>query len=381
MNYRTLGRTGLKVSEIGMGCEGLVGKSYDQVKEFVDKMEELEVNCIDLYTSNPEVRSNLGRAIEGRRDKFVLQSHLCSIWENGQYVRSRDLMKVKPAFEDLLARLQTDYIDLGMIHFIDTAEEFDRVVKGEFMDYVRQLKAEGKIRHIGMSTHNPETARMAAEDGEIEMILFSINPAFDMMPPVTDLEEYFAEKYDENLGGIAPEREELYKLCEQKQVGITVMKGYAGGRLFHAKTSPFGVALTPVQCLHYALTRPAVATVLAGARTAEELERSLSYEEASEEEKDYASAFAAFPNISWRGHCMYCSHCAPCPKKIDVASVTKFLNLAKAQGEIPETVREHYEVLEHHAGECIQCGACETRCPFEVSIMENMKAAAEIFGK
>lgn len=78
---------------------------------------------------------------------------------------------------------------------------------------------------------------------------------------------------------------------------------------------------------------------------------------------------------------MYCSHCAPCPKKIDVASVTKFLNLAKAQGEIPETVREHYYVLEHHAGECIQCKACETRCPFDVAIIENMQAAARLFGK
>lgn len=76
---------------------------------------------------------------------------------------------------------------------------------------------------------------------------------------------------------------------------------------------------------------------------------------------------------------MYCSHCAPCPKKIDVASVTKFLNLAKAQGA--ETVREHYDVLLHHAGECIRCGACETRRPFGVPIMENMKQAKEIFGK
>lgn len=78
---------------------------------------------------------------------------------------------------------------------------------------------------------------------------------------------------------------------------------------------------------------------------------------------------------------MYCSHCAPCPKKIDVASVTKFLNLAKAQGTVPETAREHYEVLAHHAGECIRCGACETRCPFGVPIMENMAQAKEIFGK
>ena len=156
---------------------------------------------------------------------------------------------MKPAFEDLLVRLQTDYIDLGMIHFIDTAEEFDRVMNGEFIEYVRQLKKEGKIRHIGMSSHNPSIAKMAACHGEIEMLLFSINPAFDLLPPVTDLEQYFTGQYDESLSGIAPEREELYKICEQNRVGITVMKGYAGGRLFQEQTSPFGVALTPVQCI------------------------------------------------------------------------------------------------------------------------------------
>ena len=77
---------------------------------------------------------------------------------------------------------------------------------------------------------------------------------------------------------------------------------------------------------------------------------------------------------------MYCSHCAPCPMQISVADVTKFLNLAKAQGEVPETVREHYKVLEHHASECIQCGVCETRCPFGVDIRKNMREAAEKFG-
>lgn len=121
--------------------------------------------------------------------------------------------------------------------------------------------------------------------------------------------------------------------------------------------------------------------MLAGAHSVEQLRISLAYEDATEEEKDYAPAFASFPNISWEGHCMYCSHCAPCPKKIDVASVTKFLNLAKAQGNVSETVREHYEVLPHHVGECIRCGACETSCPFKVEIMENMRQAAEIFGK
>ena len=104
-------------------------------------------------------------------------------------------------------------------------------------------------------------------------------------------------------------------------------------------------------------------------------------ETASEEERDYAAAFASFPRISWKGHCMYCGHCAPCPKGIDVASVTKFWNLARAQGFVPETVREHYAALAHPAGACVGCGACEKRCPFGVPAVENMRRAAAVFGR
>ena len=158
------------------------------------------------------------------------------------------------------------------------------------------------------------------------------------------------------------------------------MKAFGGGDLLRADLSPAGVALTPNQCIHYALTRPAVASVLAGARTLEELESSLAYETASDGERDFAAAFAAMPKISWQGHCMYCVHCAPCPMGIDVASVTKFWHLAVAQGEVPETVREHYAALPHTAGECVACGACESRCPFGVPVIENMKKAGALFG-
>ena len=120
---------------------------------------------------------------------------------------------------------------------------------------------------------------------------------------------------------------------------------------------------------------------MAGARTEEELSGALAYESAADEEKDYAAAFASFPKISWKGHCMYCGHCAPCPKGIDVASLTKFLNLAKAQGSVPETVREHYAALRAHAGDCIECGACERRCPFGVKVIENIRRAKEVFGR
>ena len=196
--------------------------------------------------SEPNVRSNIGAALEGQREKWYIQGHIGSTWQNGQYVRTRDLPQVKAAFEDLLARMRTDYIDLGMIHYVDEKAEFKRVMQGAFIEYVRGLKAAGTIRHIGLSTHNPDVARLAAEHGEIEMILFSVNPAFDMVPATENLDDYFAETYDEALGGIVPERAALYRVCEQNGVGITVMKGYAGGRLFTAAQSPFGAALTPV---------------------------------------------------------------------------------------------------------------------------------------
>ena len=157
------------------------------------------------------------------------------------------------------------------------------------------------------------------------------------------------------------------------------MKAFGGGDLLSEELSPAGKALTAVQCIHYALTRPAVASVMVGAHSVSELAASLAYVTADEEEKDYAAAFATFPRIRWEGHCMYCGHCAPCPVGIDVATVTKFLNLARAQGSVPETVREHYASLPHHAGECISCGACEQRCPFHVAIVENMRQAKEVF--
>lgn len=382
MIYRELGNTGLKVSEIGMGCEGFSENNCANARILLDAAEQHGVNYFDLYASDPKVRTAVGKALQGRRDKFLIQGHICSIWKDGQYKRSRQIEEVKAGFEELLAQLQTNYIDVGMIHYVDSMEDWEEICHGPVMEYVSQQKKMGTIRHIGLSSHNPEVALRAVESGHIEVLMFSVNPCYDLQPAGEDVEELWNEKnYRKPLVNMDEERQKLYETCQSIGVGITVMKAFGGGDLLDASLSPAGKALTVSQCLHYALTRPGAATVLVGAHSLQQLEESLSYETASDAEKDYALAFAAFPNISWKGHCMYCSHCAPCPQKIDVALVTKFLNLARAQGGIPETVREHYEVLEHHAGECIQCGACETRCPFEVSIMENMKQAGELFGK
>ena len=381
MNYRLLGNTGLKVSEIGLGCEGFAEDGCRMVKALFDVAEAEGVNYFDLYTSNPDVRRAVGEAMRGRREKFLVQSHICSVWQDGQYKRTRNLDEVKAGFADMMDLLQTDYLDVGMIHYCDALADWEEITSGGVLDYARELKAAGKIHHIGLSSHNPQVALKAVESGAIEVLMFSVNPCYDLQPASEDVEELWAAKnYEGTLTNMDPDRQRLYETCQRLGVGITVMKCFGGGDLLDARLSPAGAALTVNQCIHYALSRPAVAVVLAGAHSVEQLQQSIAYEQATDEEKDYALAFADFPKISWKGHCMYCSHCAPCPRKIDDAYVTKFLNLAVAQPDVPETVREHYAALEHHAGECIQCAVCEARCPFGVEVRQNMRKAKKIFG-
>ena len=379
MRYRELGRTGLEVSEIGFGAEWMEKKSAAEVRAVVERCEEAGINILDCWMAGPEVRSNLGAALASTRDRWIIQGHIGSTWQDGQYVRTRDMDLVRPAFEDLLARLGTDHVELGMIHYVDDVDEYEGIMAGEFIEYVRALKAAGVIGHIGLSTHAPEVAKRAALSGEIEAVMFSVNPAFDLLPATASLDDAFTFAYDDALEGMDPARAELYALCEREGVGLTVMKGYAGGRLFSTEASPFGVAMTPVQCIHYALTRPAAASILAGFDEPAHVDDAVAYETAAEAQKDYASVLAGAPKHAYFGQCTYCGHCAPCTAGIDIAAVNKFYDLAVMQDEMPASIREHYRALNATADDCTACAACEPRCPFGVPIAERMEKAAALF--
>ena len=278
MEYRKLGNTGVEVSEIAFGAEFLVERPYEDTEELIRACEENGINFVDCWMSEPDVRSHLGKAISGNRDYWVIQGHIGSTWQNNQYVRTRDMDKVIPAFEDFMERFQIDELDFGMIHYVDQLDDYDEIMNGPFIEYVRKLKSDGVIRHIGLSTHNPDIGILAAENPEIELLMFSINPAFDMFGSMDDIEEYRKEDaYDREFSSINPKRDEIYGSCEENGTALTVMKGFAGGNLLSDETSPFGVALTPVQCIHYCLEQKGVDSIFVGVKTVDELMESLKY--------------------------------------------------------------------------------------------------------
>ena len=386
MNYRTLGRTGIKVSEISLGCEHMQGKDYELIRNVIDAALEKGINFMDVFMSEPNVRSDIGKALAGRREKVVIQGHIGSCWVNGQYKVSRDIDECVTYFEDLLTRLQTDYIDVGMLHFVDKETDWDDLVNSEMMQYALELKKKGVIRCIGMSSHNPVTAKKAVDTGLIDVLMFSLNPAYDLVPKERDLTEVFTEVINgqkQNFTGLTlePARAELYRACEEQGTAITVMKTLAMGTLLSTERSPLGVALTEAQCIHYALSRPAVAAVMVGMQRISDVEEAMAYYDLPEAERDCSQVLASLGMFNADGRCMYCNHCLPCPAEINVAAVNKYLDLVELDGKPAESVKQHYISLGNTAQKCLACGACEERCPFNVPVISRMEKAKEVFGE
>ena len=381
MIYRPLGKTGMEVSCVGFGAEHLDRKPYEQIKETVDACFDYGINIMDLFMPGREVRENIGRALGNKRKDMIIQGHIGSTDINQQFDKSRDIALCEKYFEDLMRFLKTDYIDIGMLFFIDTDEEYEVVFETEIIEYAKRLKREGKIRAIGASSHKHATARRMAENGLIDVIMFSLNPAFDMAPADSDAFQTIEnEKGFDNYNTVAidKKRTDLYRVCESKNVAITVMKTYGAGKLLTAEHSPFKRAMTPVQCIHYALTRPAVASALVGLINREQVEAAVKYVTATDAEKDFTEIVESYRG-GFTGQCVYCNHCLPCPAEINIAELTKYLDVALLDKNNIEGAKRGYDSLKNNAKDCSECGSCETRCPFGVKIIDNMRRSSEIF--
>lgn len=350
MEHRRLAGTDMDLRVIGIGTEHMHLLTTEEVSAIVDRSLEAGGNFLDLIAWSPELRDNLGAALKGRRDKVFLAGHLGLAQRDGQYRRSRDLKESEELFNDLLARIGTDYVDILHIIHVDEISEWEAdTVPGGFVDLALRLKEQGKCRFIGMSGHKPEAAKYAVESGLVDVVMHPVHVLWDGEPG----------------------RRELFHWLQGRGTGLVAMKPYAGGAFFKEREG-----VTPVKCISYALSQPGVSTIAVGVRSVAELDAALAYLTAPEDEKSFDDLLkSAGGDIS--GRCTYCNHCLPCSALIDIPQVNRLL--ASADLEMTQTLKEAYDGLNVKASACVQCRNCERRCPFDVKVMAAMREAAARF--
>lgn len=364
MEYRKLPHGSERISVIGLGTSVVGEHSVQNVVETVTFALDSGVNYIDLAGGHAAIFPGTGEALAGRRKDAYVQLHFGADYTSGEYGWNPTLDGVKKSVAWQLEQLKTDYIDFGFMHCLDEIGDLEDYERNGILHYLLDLKAQGVVRHIGLSTHAPKLANRVLDMGILDMMMFSINPMYDY-------------GHGEFSIGSASERYSLYTRSEKEGVGISVMKPFNAGQLLDAKKSPFGQALTPAQCIQYALDRPAVLTVMQGAANVEELKRNLSYLDASVQERDY-SVIGSFTPKDTKGTCVYCKHCHPCPAGLDIGLINKYYDLSRL-GDV--LAKEHYLTLEKTASDCLQCGRCNSRCPFSVDQMARMEEIQKYFGR
>jgi hypothetical protein len=281
MGQRILGRTGLRVSEIGIGTEHLKRVGRERVASIVKEALASGVNYIDLVWSLPTLLESVADGMDGQREKVHLTVHLGSGHQDGKYMRTRKPDQCKKYFEGALSDLHTDYADIVNIHYVKDMQVWKLVKESGVVDLAVRLKESGRSRAVGISTHDTEVVKLAVDTGVIDMVTFQVNMA------------------SRNLPG----RNEALKMCADNGVGVVAMKPFAGGKLLQhrkkvkiAKYQTGGITVdvripatvTPIKCLSYILSQPGVCTAIPGVSNLDELRSVLAYPKATQEEKDYS---------------------------------------------------------------------------------------------
>ncbi len=362
MEYRINKRTGDKISVLGFGSSYIGSVGEQKAVSAIQRAYEGGVNYFDLAAAHNNAFSYFGKALSEVRKNVMFQIHFGANYSSGEYGWSTNSEVIKRSIENQLKQLKTDYIDYGFIHCIDELSDWKAYREGGAFAYLTELKRQGVVKHIGLSSHTPTTIQKVLSETEIDMLMFSVNPGYDYQK-------------GEYAKGSVEERAAVYRFCESKGIGISVMKPFSGGQMLDASISPFGKALTQYQCMKYALDRPGVITVLPGMSSVAQVEHLLGYFNAKDDEKDY-SIIGSFSPADAVGKCVYCGHCKPCPAGLDVGLINKYYDLAR-NGDI--MAAEHYRGLEKRADDCIQCGYCNSRCPFSVDQMTRMSEIATYF--
>jgi predicted aldo/keto reductase-like oxidoreductase len=343
MELRTLGRTGLRVGAIGLGTEHI--ERVPETQDAILRMAvESGVNYVDLLYVEPDYWETFGPVYRRYRRDLVVAAH----WGGGA---EYGLDYCKRTFDNVLRNMGDDYVDVAMITMIDDGKRVGAPWREATLSHLRGLQEQGHVGYIGGSAHDPHLALEAVQEGWLDVLMFPVNMVGQ---------------------GNEPE-DALHRACVEYGVGLVAMKPYHGGVLFWADGSPSGI--TPAQCLSYTLSRP-VSTTVPGPRTVSEWASTLSYLQATEAERAYASVVDGLAEIM-AGKCVYCHHCLPCPEDLEIGWLIWLVD--HAHDGVTAELQSMYDGHTHPASECVQCGICVERCPFDVDILAKMREAATAF--
>ncbi len=370
MDYRKLGRTGLEVSAIGLGLEHMHRQPRETVVSTIRQAVECGVNYFDVILAMPDYLETMRAAFHGLRDRVLLTGHLGSTEKDGQWVRSRNAQRCETFFHAHLARLDTDHVDVLLLHCFNTPKEWAEIARpGGVLELAVRLRDEGKARCLGISGHFPAVLEPAVESGAVDVVMLPVNL----------------------FGHAMPGRTGLLDLCLRRGIGVVAMKPFGGGKLLtqrgafrvpqyqttgEAFKARIRTTVTPVQCLSYTLAQRGVSLALPGVKNQEELAAALHTLEADEAERDFSGLLADFGRYV-EGECVYCNHCLPCPASIDIGRVNRLLD--QAELELTADLRAAYAALPVKASACTGCGACTQRCPFGVDVVPRMRRAIALF--
>ena len=335
MEYRVLGKTGLKISRLGFGGIPIQRIDAAGTRKLMLQMKEAGINYIDTARGYTVSESFLGEALEGIRGDFIIATK--------SMARTKEAMAAD--IDISLKNLKTDYIDLYQVHNATPAQLDQVMAPGGALEALMEAKAAGKIGHIGLTAHAIETFEKALDLPWVETLMFPYNI-------------------------VESQGEELIKACTEKDIGFIVMKPLAGGAIEDATLA-----------MRYCLANPAVSVVIPGMAEEKELAQNLAAaNDTSPLSEEELAKVEAIRKALGTQFCRRCNYCQPCPKGINISGCFLFHGYLDRYG-LADWAKGRYDTLPVKASACIECGACENRCPYNLPIRMMLKKVAADFGE
>lgn len=333
MDYITLGKTGLTVSRLGLGGIPIQKSSPAQVHTLLECLSAQGVNYIDTARGYTVSEPFLGEALEGLRDKFILATK--------SMARTREAMAAD--IDISLKNLRTDYIDLYQVHN-PSMEQLDQILSEDgALLALQEAKAAGKIGHIGLTAHSAEVFARALSLDWVETVMFPYNIV-------------------ESQGA------ELIRQCTEKNVGFIAMKPLAGGAIEDASLA-----------LRYVFANPDVSIAIPGMYSTEEaLQNLAAASDTAPLTDDELERIQAVRDTLGTNFCRRCNYCAPCTVGIPIPSVFLFAGYLQRY-DLGQWGYGRYQTLPVKADACVECGECESRCPYHLPIREMLKTCVKDF--